>query len=65
VRLEKQSFSAYNEAEFLKDVIERYRQHTGHYPERVLADKIIRTLAAGFMEAEKSFRRIKGYRQFP
>jgi len=26
---------------------------------------IIRTLAAGFMEAEKSFRRIKGYRQFP
>jgi len=28
-------------------------------------DEIIRTLAAGFMEAEKGFRRIKGYRQFP
>jgi hypothetical protein len=42
VRLEKQSFSAYNEAEFLKEVIERYRQRTGHYPERVLADKIYR-----------------------
>jgi len=28
-------------------------------------EHIIRTLAAGFMEAEKGFRRIKGYRQIP
>lgn len=42
VRLERQSFDAYNEAEFLKDVIERYRKRTGSYPERVLADKIYR-----------------------
>ena len=41
-RLETQSFDAYNEATFLKDVIERYRQRTGKYPQRVLADKIYR-----------------------
>jgi transposase-like protein len=28
-------------------------------------EHIIRTLAAGFMKAEKGFRRIKGYRQIP
>jgi transposase-like protein len=28
-------------------------------------EHIIRTLAAAFMEAEKGFRRIKGYRQIP
>lgn len=27
---------------YFKDVIERYRQRTGHYPQRVLADKIYR-----------------------
>ena len=42
VRLERQSFDAYNEAEYLQDVIEHYRQRTGAYPERVLADKIYR-----------------------
>jgi hypothetical protein len=42
VRLERQSFDAYNEAEFLQDVIEHYRERTGAYPERVLADKIYR-----------------------
>ena len=41
-RLETLSFDAYNEAAFLKEVIERYRLRTGHYPERVLADKIYR-----------------------
>jgi hypothetical protein len=41
-RLETQSFDAYNEATFLKEVIERYRQRTGKYPARVLADKIYR-----------------------
>ena len=39
-RLEKQSFEAYNESTTLKAVIERYRERTGTYPERVLADKI-------------------------
>jgi IS5 family transposase len=38
----KISFDAYNESEFLPDVIERYRQREGHYPERILADKIYR-----------------------
>jgi IS5 family transposase len=41
-RIEKISFDAYNESEFLPDVIERYRKREGHYPERVLADKIYR-----------------------
>lgn len=41
-RLETLSFDAYNEATFLKTVIERYYQRTGKYPERVLADKIYR-----------------------
>jgi len=43
VRLEHTSFDAYNESENLQDVIERYRERTGHYPERVLVDKIYRT----------------------
>lgn len=42
VRLEKQSFDAYNEATVLKDVIQRFKVRTGSYPERVLADKIYR-----------------------
>lgn len=42
VRLEKQSFDAYNEATVLKEVVERYKARTGSYPERVLADKIYR-----------------------
>jgi hypothetical protein len=41
-RIEKISFEAYNESEVLTDVIERYKQRTGHYPERILADKIYR-----------------------
>lgn len=42
VRLEHTSFDAYNESENLKEIIERYRLRTGHYPERVLADQIYR-----------------------
>jgi hypothetical protein len=42
VRLEHTSFDAYNESANLKSVIERYRKRNGHYPERVLADKIYR-----------------------
>ncbi len=43
VRLETLSFDNYNESVFLKDVIERYKARTGHYPSRLLADKIYRT----------------------
>ena len=42
VRLEKQSFDAYNESELLEREIENYEQRYGCYPERVLADKIYR-----------------------
>jgi transposase, IS5 family len=42
VRLERQFFDAYNEAEYLQEVIERYKVRTGSYPECVLADKIYR-----------------------
>ena len=41
-RLEKLSFDAYNESDVLIGAIDRYRERTGHYPERVLADKIYR-----------------------
>ena len=41
-RVEKLSFDAYNESEVLSEAIERYHDRTGHYPERVLADKIYR-----------------------
>ena len=42
-RIEKTSFDAYNESATLKDVAERFKERTGHYPERVLADQIYRT----------------------
>jgi len=42
VRLEHSSFDAYNESGNLIDIIERYRQREGHYPERVLVDGIYR-----------------------
>ena len=41
-RLECWSFDAYNEATKLIETIERYQAREGHYPERVLADKIYR-----------------------
>lgn len=42
--MERQSFDAYIEADYLQEVIERYKVQTGSYPERVLADKIYRNL---------------------
>ena len=42
-RMERVSFDAYNESENLIESIERYKQREGHYPERVLADKIYRS----------------------
>lgn len=41
-RIERQSFDAYNESDVLIGAVENYRKRTGHYPERVLADKIYR-----------------------
>jgi hypothetical protein len=41
-RLEETSFEAYNESSLLQGEIERFRERTGYYPERVLADKIYR-----------------------
>ena len=41
-RLEKVSFDAYNEATNLIEIIERYKERTGFYPSRILADKIYR-----------------------
>ena len=42
IRLECYSFDAYNEAGNLRTVIERFREREGHYPGRILADKIYR-----------------------
>ena len=41
-RLERLSFDAYNESDVLIGAIERYRERTGRYPERALADRIYR-----------------------
>lgn len=41
-RLEYHSFDAYNEAGNLKTMIEHFHEREGHYPSRVLADKIYR-----------------------
>ena len=41
-RLERFSFDAYNEAENLRAMAERFREREGHYPSRILADKIYR-----------------------
>lgn len=42
-RLEKISFDAYNECGVLQDAVERYRERNGHYPRKVLVDRIYRT----------------------
>ena len=41
-RLEYHSFVAYNEATKLQEMIENFHKREGHYPSRVLADKIYR-----------------------
>ncbi len=41
-RLEYHSFDAYNEATKLQETVERFREREGHYPYRLLADKIYR-----------------------
>ena len=42
-RIEKLSFDAYNENSVLQTAVENYKNRTGHYPERVLADQIYRS----------------------
>ena len=42
-RLERIDFDPYNESTIFIDAIERYYKRTGHYPKRVLVDKIYRT----------------------
>lgn len=42
-RVEEIRWDAFNEGTTLKASVERYRERTGKYPERVLADKIFRT----------------------
>ena len=53
-RIEKMSFDAYNESDVLISAVQRYFERTGHYPERVLADKIYRCKCqyknVGFLE---------------
>jgi len=55
-RIEKLSFEAYNESTVLQDAIERYRDRTGHYPERVLVDQIYRS------RGNRSYCKLKGIR---
>ena len=42
-RIEKISFDPYNGGATLREAVERFRERTGHYPERILADQIYRT----------------------
>lgn len=55
-RLEYCSFDAYNEAGNLKMMVERFREREGHYPSRILADKIYRN------RENLSFRKEHGIR---
>ena len=42
-RIQKISFEAYNESTCLIEAVERFKECTGYYPERVLANQIYRT----------------------
>ena len=44
--IERLDFEPFNESEGLWQVVTRYREHYGCYPERILADKIYRTRQA-------------------
>lgn len=45
IRVERLSFDAFNESLDLIEAVEHYAARTGHYPERLLVDKIYRTKA--------------------
>lgn len=55
-RIEKISYDAYNESTVLIDAIKRFKERTGHYPERVLVDQIYRT------RGNHGFCKLKGIR---
>lgn len=55
-RIERISFEAYNESTCLTEAAERFRERTGHYPKRILADQIYRT------RANRSFCKLHGIR---
>lgn len=42
-KIERLSWDAYNESTRLQDTVEGYKEQTGFYPQRILADKIYRT----------------------
>lgn len=42
-RMEKISFDPYNESTVFLDAVEKFKNRTGYYPQRVLVDKIYRT----------------------
>jgi hypothetical protein len=42
-RIERLFWDAYNEVTTLQDTVDRYKEQTGFYPQRILADKIYRT----------------------
>jgi hypothetical protein len=42
-RIEHLSWDAYNESTTLQETVDRYKEQTGFYPQRILADKIYRT----------------------
>ena len=44
-RIEKISFEAYNESTCLTEAVERFKERTGYYPNRVLANQIYWTRA--------------------
>ena len=43
-RIEKISFNPYNESSTLQIAAERFKERTGHYPERILSDQIYRNM---------------------
>lgn len=55
-RIEKISFDTYNESTVLINAIVRFKERTGNYPERVLADQISRT------RDNRSFCKLHGIR---
>ena len=55
-QIEYFSFDAYNEATHLQDAIERYKDRTGAYPEKVLADTIYRNISNRKFCAQRGIR---------
>jgi hypothetical protein len=56
VRIERVAYHLYNESTVLLDAVKCFKERTGHYPERVLADQIYRT------RDNRSFYKLHGIR---